>query len=82
VSDPSCTVAFMSTTDVYLVKSCAHCGDGCDAREHECAECRFYYCEAHVDPQTHDCHTVCVELKRHELDEEEERRTPQLRLVF
>lgn len=59
----------MTTTDVYLTKSCAHCGSGCDAREHECEECRFFYCEQHEDPHTHDCHTVCVEVRKDELYE-------------
>lgn len=62
-----------TNTESFLLKSCAHCGDGCDAGEHECAECRFFYCEDHLDPQTHDCHTVCVEVKAFELDDEAER---------
>lgn len=74
----------MTTTDVYLMKSCAHCGFGCDAKEHHCDECRFYYCEKHEDPTTHDCHTVCVEVRREELDEAdatELRRRARLALV-
>ena len=66
----------MSTTDVYLLKSCAHCGSGCELQEHECGDCRFFYCEAHVDPLTHDCETVCVELSHAEAAELEPFPTP------
>lgn len=67
----------------FVVKSCAHCGDGCETREVECQECRFFYCEEHVDPHTHDCHTVCVELTAFEREELEAMHPHgQLRLVF
>ena len=67
MSDPHEMLSRMETVnEVYRVRSCAHCGDGCEVSEHECAQCRFFYCEEHCDPHTHDCHTVCVEVKAFE----------------
>src|SRR4051812_2929165 len=73
MSDPHERVFRMEPQNhIYVVRSCAHCGDGCEASERECPDCRLFYCESHCDPDTHDCHLVCIEVAAFE-DEELER---------